>query len=113
MEESYKNKSYNELYEIIKNEFKYKECIYGGIKAVFCTSEDNFNLVKHFFRCANSPCCWHYGLTKVSGYYSGPDWYFCEHQDFDYGMGAKSTTYWMESLSDKKREFENFCSEYK
>ena len=109
----YIDKSYDELRNELKQKFKYKEEKYGGIVAVFCNTQEEFDFVKYFYRRAHSPSCIRYDLVEVGGDYDVSDWYFCEHQDIDYGMGAKDTKYWMESLAKKKRRFDKFCSEYK
>lgn len=109
---SYIGKSYGELRSELKQKFKYKEEKYGGIVAVFCNTQEEFDFVKYFYRHAHSSSCRQYDFVEIGGNYDGPDWYFCEHQDIDYGMGAKDTKYWIESLAEKKRRFSAFVSKY-
>lgn len=103
---------FEEIGEKIKASMLYKEYKAGGlIKAAKCKTLNEFELLKTYW--ANAfVSCFNPTPRKIDGEYRGEDWYFIENVDIDQGMEGHLELYWTETLSQKKKKFNDFLSEY-
>lgn len=104
-------KKFCELDKKVRESLTVKTDTYGRIIAFKINSEEEFNLVKNYLSEAHTSCM-DYFPVKIEGDYAGEDWYFDETHTTDLGMGAHSTKYYVETLSEKKRKFAAFIAEY-
>lgn len=104
-------KEYLRLLDIVKKTIEYKEQKYAGITALKIKSQKDFDLAVAFWSEGHS-YCGQYPKTEINGKFEGEDWYFIEVETIDYGMGGRSTKYWLESLTTKKKKFAEFCEKY-
>lgn len=107
--------NYVELEQKVKNELIYRtrkvNGIHDVIEGIFAHNEDEYELIKEFYRVGNSTGC--YGAKAiVDGVFEGPDFYFLKELTMEYGMGAKENLYWLESLSSRIEGFYRFCDKY-
>ena len=104
---------FKEIGEQIKASMLYKEYKAGGlIKAAKCKTLNEFELLKTYWANAFVSC---YNPTPriIDGEYRGEDWYFIERVDIDRGMEGHQELYWIEALSQKKKNSTNFCRNMK
>lgn len=86
-----------------------KEDKYGYFTAVKVFCEEDYQLLKLYYAEAYSSCWSRTPVSEIAGEYEGPDWYFFEGSPGDrYGPSS----YRLESLSFKKKKFEEFCAQY-
>jgi len=100
---------YIKLLEIVKNRMEIREDSFGSVIAAKIHNREEFDLMISFWTVAYSSC---YKREKINGTFCGEDWYFVESETIDYGMDGKSTTYFTQTLSDKKRKFLDFCRKF-
>ena len=107
--------NYMELEQKVKNELIYRtrkvNGFYEVIEGIFAHNENEYELIREFYRVGKSTGC--YGCdASITGEFEGPDFYFLKSATQEYGMGAKSTVYWLESLSSRIKSFYRFCDKY-
>jgi hypothetical protein len=82
---------------------------FGSVIAAKIHNNEEFDLMVSFWAAAYSSC---YTRVMISGSFVGEDWYFIESQTTDYGMEGKSTTYFTQTLTEKKQKFSEFCRKF-
>ena len=100
---------YIRLLEIVKNRMEIREDSFGSVIAAKIHNREEFDLMVSFWAVAYSSC---YKREKIIGKFVGEDWYFIESDTDDYGMDGKSTTYYTQTLSEKKQKFWEFCRKF-
>ena len=107
--------NYMELEQKVKDELIYRtrkvSGFYEVIEGIFARNADEYELIKEYYRVGKSTGS--YGTKAIiDGVFEGPDFYFLKSATQEYGMGAKSTEYWLESLSSRIEGFYRFCYKY-
>ena len=100
---------YIRLLDIVKNKIEIREDSFGSVIAAKVHNREEFDLMMSFWTAAYSSC---YRREKINGTYVGEDWYFVESETIDYGMDGKSTTYFTQTLAEKKQKFLDFCRKF-
>lgn len=100
---------YERLLEIVESKMQCYRSRYGSIKGAKIHNKEEFDLMISFWSAGHSSC---YYREKVHGVFEGEDWYFEESETTDYGMEGKSTVYWTETLTAKKKKFSEFCKKF-
>ena len=76
------------------------------VTAAKASNEEDYELIKAYYKSAKSSSCYYNSYTiEIDGEYEGPDWYFFEGSPAD-RWGP--STYHLESLTHKKKMFEEF-----
>lgn len=103
--------SYGELLERVANTMPHKRVTsIGWITAVKASTAEEYELARRMWIAGNSPCCCSSPPVTISGTFTGPDWYILEEERFDMGMGGRWTEYRIESLTEKKEKFPQYCA---
>lgn len=100
---------YMRLLEIVENEMEIRKDSFGSVIAAKIHNNEEFDLMVSFWAAAYSSC---FAREKINGIFVGEDWYFIESQTTDYGMEGKSTTYFTQTLTEKKQKFSEFCRKF-
>lgn len=82
---------------------------YGYILAAKITNEDDYQLLKEYYAAAKSSCYSQIYAKEIDGQYEGTDIYFFEGEPEN---REGPSTYRLESLTFKKRQFEEFCEKF-
>lgn len=82
---------------------------YGYILAAKITNEDDYQLLKEYYAAAKSSYYSQIYAKEIDGQYEGPDIYFFEGEPEN---REGPSTYRLESLTFKKRQFEEFCEKF-
>jgi len=100
---------YIRLLEIVKSRMEIREDSFGDVIAAKINNNEEFDLMVSFWAAAYSSC---YRRETIRGKFVGTDWYFIESDTTDYGMDGKSTTYFIQTLTEKKQKFLKFCRKF-
>ena len=79
---------------------------WGSITAAKITSPELYELLKSYYKAAKSPPQYE---IYIDGEYEGDDWYMLEGEA---GDRDSPSTWRLESLSYKKKQFEEFCAQF-
>lgn len=91
--------------EILKKGIPYKADEYGYIVAAKPNSLEAYNLLKEYYAAAKSSSYSSLSISDIDGEFEGEDWYFFEGEPAD---RDGPSTYHLESLTYKKKQFEQF-----
>ena len=85
-----------------------KENYAGYITAAKPYSPETFQLLKEYYAAAKGTC---FSEPTIFGKYEGEDWYFLEG-DNNPNYEGPSVGYYLESLTHKRKVFEEFCATF-
>ena len=100
---------YIRLLEVVENKMEIRKDSFGSVIAAKIHNNEEFDLMVTFWAVAHSSCC---RRERINGTFVGEDWYFIESSTDDYGMDGKSTTYFTQTLTEKKQKFLEFCRKF-
>ena len=106
--------SYEKIGQKIKENFiEWKIDRYNFIIAAKVRNEEEYNLLKQYYQLAYSSSCDYLPLVVINGEYEGQDWYFiCKYCEGISGQGLEIEGYKLESLTTKKKNFEDSIKEF-
>ena len=100
---------YIRLLEVVENKMEIRKDSFGSVIAAKIHNNEEFDLMMAYWAAAHSSCC---KREKINGRFVGEDWYFIESDTTNYGMDGKSTTYFTQTLTEKKQKFLKFCRKF-
>ena len=101
--------SYCELLKEVEEKLITKTNQYGTVEAAYIQSENEFKLYSEMCIAGKSYCDMYPEHFDQNYYRGSPDWYFVEGEPGDEFGPA---TYCFITLSEKKKQFEQFAKEY-
>lgn len=104
-------KTYGELFDELKAKIKCTYDCNGFPDAFYASNEEDYKLILAYNNAGHMSCLDHSEHYKYD--YKGPDWYFFYYKSYSIEMGAYDTSYWQETLSIKKKNYETWLNKFK
>ena len=101
---------YTELCKQVLDAMPVKRAFWGRIEAVKAATADQFELAKEMWTAGQGTFCREYPWVTIQGAFSGADWYSLEETCIDAGMDGCWSEYKIESLTEKKEKFAQYCA---